>query len=106
MAEHELEVLGDAEAVAKRGAELIAGWARAAVAERGRFTLAVSGGRTPWVMFRHLASEDVPWEHVELFQVDERVAPAGDPDRNLTQLEAESAGGRQVVAQADARRGA
>jgi 6-phosphogluconolactonase len=87
LAEHELEVLGDAEAVAERGAGLLAGWIRAAVAERGRCALAVSGGSTPWVMFRRLQGEDVPWEQVELFQVDERVAPAGDPDRNLTQLE-------------------
>jgi 6-phosphogluconolactonase len=88
MAEHELEVFGDAEAVARRGAELIAGWIRAAVAERGRCALAVSGGSTPWVMFGRLQGEDVPWDQVELLQVDERVAPAGDPDRNLTQLEA------------------
>lgn len=60
--------------------------ARAAVAERGRFTLALSGGRTPWAMVAALAGEDVPWEHVSVFQVDERVAPDGDPDRNLTQL--------------------
>jgi 6-phosphogluconolactonase len=87
MAEHELEVLGDAEEVAERGARLLAGWIRAAVAERESCALAVSGGSTPWVMFRRLQGEDVPWEQVELFQVDERVAPAGDPDRNLTQLE-------------------
>ena len=60
--------------------------ARTAVAERGRFTLAVSGGHTPWQMLRALAAEDVPWPHVEILQVDERVAPAGDPDRNLTHL--------------------
>src|ERR1017187_4396568 len=37
-------------------------------------------------MFAELAARDVPWEQVRLFQVDERVAPDGDPDRNLTQL--------------------
>jgi 6-phosphogluconolactonase len=37
-------------------------------------------------MFAELAKEDVPWADVELFQVDERVAPDGDPDRNLTHL--------------------
>ncbi len=86
MAEHELEVLADDEAVARRGAALIAERARTAVSENGAFTLAVSGGRTPWVMFAHLSGEDVPWEHVTLFQVDERIAPSGDPDRNLTHL--------------------
>jgi 6-phosphogluconolactonase len=48
--------------------------------------MAVSGGRTPWVMLRALADEDVPWEAVHVVQVDERVAPAGDPERNLTHL--------------------
>ena len=81
-----IEVLADAEAVAARAAAFVAAEARAAVAERGRFTFAVSGGRTPWVMFRHLAREDVPWAETAIFQVDERVAPAGDPDRNLTHL--------------------
>jgi 6-phosphogluconolactonase len=82
----ELEVLADADAVAARGAAVIAADARAAVAARGRFTLAMSGGRTPWAMLRLLAGEDVPWASVHLFQVDERVAPAGDADRNFTHL--------------------
>lgn len=82
----EIEVLADPEAVARRGASLIAERARAVAAERGSFSVAVSGGRTPWVMFRHLAAEDVPWDTVTIFQVDERIAPEGDPDRNLTNL--------------------
>jgi 6-phosphogluconolactonase len=65
---------------------LIGERARAAVAERGAFTLAVSGGRTPWVMFAGLADEDVPWDGVTIYQVDERIAADGDPDRNLTHL--------------------
>lgn len=80
------EILPDAEAVARRAAEVIAAAAREAVAARGRFLLATSGGSTPWRMLRHLADQDLPWARVELFQVDERVAPAGDPDRNLTHL--------------------
>lgn len=84
--QHELEVAPDAAAVAARAASYVAARARAAVSARGRFTFAVSGGHTPWAMFAELASEDVPWADVELFQVDERVAPAGDPDRNLTHL--------------------
>ena len=47
----------------------------------------MSGGRTPWQMLRVLASEDVPWSSVEIVQVDERVAPAGDPNRNLTHMQ-------------------
>src|SRR5215470_7741922 len=82
----ETEVLADAEAVARRAAVIIAADAREAVAARGRFVVAVSGGHTPWLMLRALADEDLPWDGVHLFQVDERVAPAGDPDRNWTHL--------------------
>jgi 6-phosphogluconolactonase len=82
-----LEALTDDGAVARAGAAFIAGEARAAVAARGRFTVALSGGRTPWVMLRALAGmADVPWGSVHVFQVDERIAPAGDADRNLTHL--------------------
>jgi 6-phosphogluconolactonase len=81
-----VEVLADAESVAKRAATLIAADARAVVAERGRYSMAVSGGRAPWLMLRQLADEDVPWASIRVFQVDERIAPAGDPDRNLTHL--------------------
>jgi 6-phosphogluconolactonase len=81
-----IDVLADADAVAKQAAALIAAEARAAAAARGRFVMAVSGGRTPWQMLRALAGEDVPWPAVQIAQVDERVAPAGDPDRNLTHL--------------------
>lgn len=82
-----LEVLDDADAVARAGAVTIAADARAAVALRGRFCFAVSGGHTPWIMLRALANEALPWEHVHVVQVDERVAPIGDTDRNLTHLE-------------------
>jgi 6-phosphogluconolactonase len=81
-----VEVLEDADAVARRAAAVIAGEARAAVAARGCFFVAVSGGRTPWQMLRALACEEVPWTCVHVLQVDERIAPAGDPDRNLTHL--------------------
>ena len=81
-----MEVLSDAEAVAKKAAAFIAEEARAAVAARGRFLMAVSGGKTPWIMLRALANEAVPRKHVHVFQVDERVAPAGHADRNLTRL--------------------
>lgn len=81
-----IEVLADADAVARKAASMIAAEARADVAARGRFVMAVSGGHTPWVMLRALAGEDVPWASVHVFQVDERVAPEGHPDRNLTHL--------------------
>ena len=81
-----VEVLAGAEDVARRAADVIAGQARASVAARGRFLLAMSGGATPQRMLQLLAEQDIPWPLVHLFQVDERVAPAGSPDRNLTQL--------------------
>lgn len=81
-----IEVLENADSVAERAAEIIAERAREAFAARGRFVMAVSGGHTPWLMLRRLAMDDVPWGAVHVAQVDERVAPAGHPDRNLTHL--------------------
>ena len=81
-----IEVYSDGDAVAQKAAAVVAAEARAAAAARGTFVMAVSGGHTPWQMLRALASEDVPWDSVHVVQVDERVAPAGDPDRNLTHL--------------------
>ena len=81
-----IEVYADADAVAHEAAKLIAKEAQNAVATRGKFVMAVSGGKTPWVMLRDLAQENVPWQGVHVFQVDERIAPGGDPDRNLTHL--------------------
>jgi 6-phosphogluconolactonase len=82
----ELRVFDGLEAVAQEAAGIIAAEARSAVAARGRFVLAVSGGKSPWRMLQLLASEDVPWSQVHIFQVDERIAPAGSPDRNLEGL--------------------
>lgn len=81
-----LEVFDDPDSVARAAAAAIAADARAAIAAGGRFTLAVSGGHTPWIMLRALATEDLPWAGVHVYQVDERVAPEGHPDRNLTHL--------------------
>ena len=81
-----IQVLESADAVAREAARFIAAEARAAVAARGRFVMAVSGGHTPWQMLRALADEDLPWKNLHVVQVDERIAPAGDPDRNLTHL--------------------
>ena len=82
----EIKALANADIVAQEAAKAIARTARAAVGARGRFVMAVSGGRTPWQMLRELANEEVPWKDVHVVQVDERIAPAGDPDRNLTHL--------------------
>ena len=81
-----IEVFDNANSVARAAAATIAADARAAIAARGRFVLAVSGGHTPWIMLRALAGEDIPWPGVHVCQVDERVAPDGHTDRNLTHL--------------------
>jgi 6-phosphogluconolactonase len=83
----EVQVFADDESTAQAAAKWIAADAIAAVAARGTFVMAVSGGHTPWIMLRALANEAVPWEHVHVVQVDERVAPTGNADRNLTHLQ-------------------
>ena len=84
----DIRIMDDAGAVAREAARFLVDEARAAIAARKRFSLALSGGSTPWRMLGHLDSGDLPWEAVELFQVDERVAPAGSEERNLTHLDA------------------
>jgi 6-phosphogluconolactonase len=84
--QHRLEVFDDPEAVHRRGAELIAEAAKSAISERGHCALAVSGGRDPWPMFSQLEEFELDWTEIEIFQVDERVAPAGSEERNLTHL--------------------
>ena len=81
-----IQVLADPDAVANEAAARIAAEARRVVAVRQRFVMAVSGGHTPWIMLRALASQDLLWNSIHVFQVDERVAPAGSADRNLTHL--------------------
>jgi 6-phosphogluconolactonase len=83
-----IKVYPDEHVVAGKAAEIIADAARAAVTSRGRFTMAVSGGGTPWLMLRALSAEDLPWRQVHVFQVDERLAPADDRDRNFAHLRA------------------
>ncbi|MBI1348862.1 6-phosphogluconolactonase [bacterium] len=84
----QIETLTDEASVAQAAADWLARQAREAIASRGQFLLAVSGGKTPWIMLQRLALEDLPWEQVHFFQIDERVAPAGHADRNLTHLRA------------------
>jgi 6-phosphogluconolactonase len=85
-AEPRLEVLADSGLAAQRGAELIAEAAAEAIAERGTFSLAASGGTEPWEMYRRLGWLAPDWTRIDVLQVDERIAPDGDPDRNLTHL--------------------
>jgi 6-phosphogluconolactonase len=79
-----IEVRSDPEAVAIRAAELVAEAVRAATEARGRFAWAISGGATPFATFRRLAELDLPWDEMDTWQVDERIAPLGDHERNRT----------------------
>jgi 6-phosphogluconolactonase len=81
-----IEVFSDAAEVALAAARYLASVSRDAVAAQGRFVVALSGGNTPWLMLNALAKEEVPWTATHLLQVDERVVPAGNPNRNLTHL--------------------
>ena len=83
----EIEIFTDAASVAHAAAEFIAAESYAAIADRRRFVAALSGGSTPWLMLRALARKEVQWEAVQVVQVDERIAPAGGRDRNLTHLQ-------------------
>lgn len=95
--EHSLTRFGDPETLSRHAAAYVAEQARTAIGHHGRFTFAVSGGHSPWAMFAALADEDMPWALTEIYQVDERVAPDGDPDRNLTHLRASLAGAPATV---------
>src|SRR5262249_60204849 len=65
----------------------IPGAAWGAFCARGLFVMGVSGGHTPWLMLRGLATAGiVPWPAMHIVKVDERVAPAGHADRNLTHI--------------------
>jgi len=77
--------------VAVAGAKFIYARAGEAIAERNQFTLALSGGSTPWHMLGKLAEYELPWECMKIVQVDERVAPDDDPERNLTHIRNEFA---------------
>ena len=80
-----MEFVVDGRALANRAADLVAARLAEAADTRSRATLAVSGGSTPAAFLTELAERKLPWEHVHVFQVDERVAPAG-PERNITGL--------------------
>ncbi|HVB70606.1 MAG TPA: 6-phosphogluconolactonase [Acidimicrobiales bacterium] len=84
--QHELRDFADDDSLARAAAEYVADVARRCVDERGRFSFAVSGGRTPWAMFAALSERAMPWARTTIFQVDERVVPSVDPARNVTQL--------------------
>jgi 6-phosphogluconolactonase len=79
-----LEVAADPMTAARRVGAIVAAHAREAAEDRGRFSMALS--KAPRAMLEAIVAGEPPWEAVDVFQVDERVAPAGEPARNLTLL--------------------
>jgi len=77
-----VEVLPDPGSVGEQAADLIAEAVRRVISEGRRFAWAISGGETPVPMFRRLGALALPWHLIDTWQVDERVAPPDDPDRN------------------------
>ncbi len=81
-----IRVYPDDAALAQASAEHFVENAKKAVAERGIFSVALSGGHTPAAAFRLLAAEplasEVPWERVHVFWGDERTVPNSDPNSN------------------------
>ncbi len=81
-----VEIWENAVEISRRAAEMFTGIAREAIAERGRFNVALSGGATPRLTYELLAGEDyvarVEWEHVHFFWSDERCVPPGDDQSN------------------------
>ena len=82
-------VVPDEAALSAEVADAMAAAIGEALESRGRAVVAFSGGTTPAAMLRRLAGRSLPWEQVTVFQVDERVAPDGNEDRNATMLQRE-----------------
>jgi 6-phosphogluconolactonase len=81
-----LHIHKDAAAMAERAAHLFAGYCEDAVAERGIFTVALSGGQSPVPLFRLLAGRDwaerLPWGKMHIYWVDERCVGPEHADSN------------------------
>jgi len=81
-----IRAVADEDEAARTAAAFIEVSAAEAIAERGRFNFAVSGGKTPWKTLELLSDGGMDWSRTSLFQVDERIAPTGSLERNLTHL--------------------
>ena len=84
----------DVAAAERAAAEFIAARLAAAARDRGWATLAISGGRSPWGMLAQLAAQELPWNDVHVFQVDERIVPPEHEARNWKRFLASPLAGR------------
>ena len=78
----EIQICPDPDTLAREAAAHVEERIRAAVEARGLAIVAFSGGKAPTPMLAELATRDLPWDRVQVVQVDDRVAPDGHPDRN------------------------
>lgn len=85
---HDLATFDDPNALATAAATYVAERARAVQARGATFTFALSGGKSPWVMFETLAHDDLDWAATRIYQVDERVVGEDNDLRNLKSLRA------------------
>jgi 6-phosphogluconolactonase len=85
---HELRVFDDAETLAKGASDYVAELSRIVIDAGDSFSFALSGGKTPWLMFDELSNDFVQWDRTRIFQVDERVVAADSDLRNLKSLRA------------------
>ena len=80
-----LKILAGPEALAKAAAELFVAKTIEAVAKQGFFTVALSGGSTPKLLYQLLADRaEVPWSSIHFFWTDERHVPPDDPENNYS----------------------
>lgn len=74
------------EALSRRAAALFMELSEKAIARRGRFSVALSGGSTPEMLYALLGSEykdKIKWEQTDVFFADERCVPPGHADSNF-----------------------
>jgi len=86
----EIRTLNTPQELFEAAAELVASAANEAVAERGRFTVALSGGSTPKSLYTLLATNArsaLPWDRMFFFWGDERHVPPTDPESNYRMVD-------------------
>jgi len=78
----QIEVLPDLSALVARSLEIVLQSAQEAIAQHGRFTIALAGGGTPKPLYEAIAQQDLPWDQIHVFWGDERYVPHTHPDSN------------------------
>jgi 6-phosphogluconolactonase len=78
-----VEILPDKAALIERAYQLTVDCLKAAVDQRGRATIALSGGSTPAPLYAALTQADLPWQQIYVFWGDERYVPADHAQSNF-----------------------